>query len=73
MPHVQSTPKNPEQSGQFAYVVVRLKDLEVELQLHNDLETKKLEFCLRKLELVLASQAAKKSTDLQEHALNSSC
>lgn len=36
---------------------------EKELQLHNYLETKRLEFCLSKLELGMASQAAAKSTD----------
>lgn len=72
MLHVESTPKNPEQSGQFVDDMVRLKVLEVELQrlslrekelqLHNDLKTKKLELRMRELELGVASQAAKKAT-----------
>ena len=71
--HFQSTPKIPEQSSQIVVDEVRLKvwDVELkqlslreeELQLYNYMETKRLEFCLYKLELGLASQATANSTD----------
>lgn len=75
LPRLQSTPKTPKRSSQTINEVVRLKELEVELQrlalkekelqYLNSLETKKLEqqICLWELELGLASQVSARSTD----------